>query len=137
MDIGREVFSFSKLGSIIIPRSVEKLGTKSFSGCEYLQTVTFESGSKLRKIGRNAFYGCSIAEIEIPQNCTFVTGLSFRRPELPINITIHEENENFIIKNETVFNKQKDTLIRYFGRGRAKFGIPNCIETISDGCFYE
>jgi hypothetical protein len=39
----------------VIPSSVVVLGEGSFSGCESLASVTFESGSRLERIEESAF----------------------------------------------------------------------------------
>jgi serine/threonine protein kinase len=59
-EIGKEVFSNSVLKSIRIPNNVEKLGDECFCCCEYLSEIVFESESKLKEIGNEAFYDCPL-----------------------------------------------------------------------------
>jgi hypothetical protein len=47
-----------------ITSSVEVLGDECFFGCTKLQSNTFERGSRLREVGRNAF-------LEVPVSPTF------------------------------------------------------------------
>ena len=50
------------LESIHIPSTVTKIGSGCFSGCKTLKEVTFEPGSGLQTIGKNAFDECSKLE---------------------------------------------------------------------------
>ncbi len=43
------------LTTLTIPASVETIGNNAFNKCRYLETVTFEEGSKLKSIGAGAF----------------------------------------------------------------------------------
>jgi hypothetical protein len=49
------VFYGTGLVEIIIPSSVEVLGRYCFAACKSLSSVTFESGSRLREVDRDAF----------------------------------------------------------------------------------
>ena len=65
--IGTQAFWGSSLVSISIPASVETIEGGAFCRCTALQTVTFEKGSKLKKIEGRHFYECtSLTSIEIP-----------------------------------------------------------------------
>jgi hypothetical protein len=55
--IEESAFSQSGLKSIEIPSSVVLLGKKSFYQCESLESVTFESGSRLERINKSMFEG--------------------------------------------------------------------------------
>jgi hypothetical protein len=54
------------LVEMTIPASVEVLGWNCFSDCKALFRVTFESGSRLSRIERRAFYQSSLVEVLIP-----------------------------------------------------------------------
>jgi hypothetical protein len=45
-----------------IGASIEKVGKDAFSGCQFLRSVTFERGSKVKVIESNAFDSCSALE---------------------------------------------------------------------------
>jgi hypothetical protein len=59
--------------SVVISSSIVDLGEWSFSECKSLQSVTFESGSRLERIGDFAFSGTELRSIEIP-SCVVVLG---------------------------------------------------------------
>ena len=77
--IWKEAFSGCKeLREIEIPASVEEIGEgcfkcEGFGGSSSLSRVTFGSGSVLRRIGKEAFFGCKeLREIEIPASVEVV-----------------------------------------------------------------
>ena len=84
-------FRCTSLNSIEIPASVETIGPSAFRKCTSLASVTFERGSQLKIIDRDAFYGCgSLVSIEIPINvesiergafvgCTVLASVSFEK----------------------------------------------------------
>jgi hypothetical protein len=53
--IEREAFFVTGLVLIVIPASVEMLSESCFYWCELLSSVTFESGSRLPPIEKEAF----------------------------------------------------------------------------------
>jgi hypothetical protein len=57
---------------IRIPSSVEFLGKECFYGCESLCEVTFESGSKLKRIEEHGFEGNCVSMIQIPSSVEFL-----------------------------------------------------------------
>jgi hypothetical protein len=55
------------LTSVCIPRSVTTIGHDCFAGCKQLALLTFETESKLCKIGSDAFDNCfALKSISIP-----------------------------------------------------------------------
>jgi hypothetical protein len=56
----------------LIPRTVEILGSKCFSGCKSLSSITFESNSCLTRIESGAFHESSIQSILIPSTILFI-----------------------------------------------------------------
>ncbi|MEG2107810.1 MAG: leucine-rich repeat protein, partial [Clostridia bacterium] len=66
------------LKSVIIPASVTELGERAFTEKYYLTSVTFESGSMLTTIGRQAFYRCTaLVNFTIPANVTSIKDSTF------------------------------------------------------------
>jgi hypothetical protein len=60
MRIESNAFSYSSLQSIVIPNSVEILGSFCFSRCKSLSSISFESNSRLMRIESHAFSGLSL-----------------------------------------------------------------------------
>ena len=83
--IGKEV-------SILIPKSVETIKTSSFYNCQTITSVTFEEGSQLTLIEKQAFYNCpQLKNFEFPstlkeihenafQSCSELTEVKINSP---------------------------------------------------------
>jgi hypothetical protein len=72
-----EAFSFSSLQSIVIPRSVEILGSMCFSFCESLSSITFESNSRLKRIDARALQNTSLRSVVIPPTVCYIACNAF------------------------------------------------------------
>jgi hypothetical protein len=55
------IFEVSGLKSIEIPSSVVVFGKSSFCQCKSLESVTFESGSRLKRIGKSTFENAAVS----------------------------------------------------------------------------
>lgn len=61
------------LQSITIPDSVETIGMWAFWDCSSLTSVSFGSNSQLRSIGSQAFKGCNLLSLTLPDNGNDIT----------------------------------------------------------------
>jgi hypothetical protein len=68
---------FGYCHSIVIPSSVVVLGKSSFCECESLESVTFESDSRLERIGNSAFRCSGLKSILIPSSVVVLGKGSF------------------------------------------------------------
>ena len=59
-------FCMTNLLDVMIPKSVEYLGDKSFRFCRSLFVFSFEDRSHLKYIGNECFDGCNIRDLVIP-----------------------------------------------------------------------
>jgi hypothetical protein len=134
-----------QLKSICIAASVESIARDCFAGIvgsgdppltlnSWLETVTFEQGSVLREIERDAFQGCrSLSRICIPASVEEMTGGSF--PDSPrCQIDVEPGNRYFDRQGDFVMSLNHDVAVRYFGPDWA-LTIPDEIETIGESCF--
>lgn len=64
--VGRHWLYGSKVQELFIPQSVEEIEDGAFADCWELRKITFAEGSKLTKIGREAFAFTNISEFEAP-----------------------------------------------------------------------
>jgi hypothetical protein len=69
--------NFSKSSAIEIGRNVEIFGSKCFSDCSSLSSITFESNSHLTRIESEAFFWLSLQSILIPRNLEIVCSECF------------------------------------------------------------
>jgi hypothetical protein len=86
---------FGSFRSIVIPSSVVVLGQGSFYECESLESVTFESGSRLERIEELAFSGSGLRSIEIPGSVSFIDGSAFT--DLSV-ISVAPDNMRFRVR---------------------------------------
>jgi hypothetical protein len=74
-------FAFANINvtSIVIPASVQTIGTEAFWRCFQLQSITFEDNSQLTTIGPAAFYECTglTTGITIPASVTSIGDSAF------------------------------------------------------------
>jgi hypothetical protein len=70
-------FRWSGLKSIEIPFSLVVLGRRSFCECKSLESVTFESGSRLERIKEFAFSESGLKSIVIPSSVVVLGEKSF------------------------------------------------------------
>jgi hypothetical protein len=131
-EIGKSAFEKCAIKSIRIPSNVEVIGEECFVFCQCLCEVTFEPGSKLKEIVKCAFGATGVGTINIPAECESLTGLSLVGLK---SVSISEGNKFFILRDDFVMNVSESVFIRYFG-GSERIAIQSCVESISDGCFY-
>lgn len=75
--IGDRAFRETGLVSVEIPSSVKEIGVYAFSGCEYLESVTFNEG--LEKINISAFAACvNLQEVILPSTLIIVEQYAFQ-----------------------------------------------------------
>ena len=63
---------FGCVTRVVVPRYVEVLGSRSFSGCSSIHDIEFESCSHLRKLCGHVFDGLSLSHLVLPKGlCNF------------------------------------------------------------------
>lgn len=60
-----------------IPASVTYIGDNAFTGCRFLTWMSFEEGSRLKTIGKEAFRGCSELAIALPEGLETIGPMAF------------------------------------------------------------
>jgi hypothetical protein len=81
------VFSKSGLTSIHLPASVTVIGESYISHCPSLVSITFESGSHLFQLAKEAFSGSGLTSIHLPASVTVIGEFSFSRSHSPASIS--------------------------------------------------
>ena len=92
--LGNSVFRYCEnLRTAVIPKSVKTIGTSLFSDCPALESVTFESGSKLKKLSDRMIYNdVSIRSFTVPDGVTDIGTYAFSRSgvktvNFPVSVT--------------------------------------------------
>lgn len=135
-----EKFAFNRcknLKGIIIPDSIANIGAYAFRGCESLTKIIIPNS--VTSVRNFAFYNCkSLKEITIPNSVTDINGSVFVGCTNLKNIIIREDNPNYIFIAGKLFNKDKTSLIRYFGDNKVvNYTIPDGVTSIGDCAFCE
>ena len=85
--INTEQYKGKNYERVFIPKSVEEIKSSAFEECKNLKEVVIEEGSRLTRIGLNAFIKCSsLAKINLPEGLTEIAPLAFFETALE-NIT--------------------------------------------------
>lgn len=79
------------LKTLSLPAYVTEIGKGAFYGCTALQSVTFEEGSQLNKIGEYAFMGCTaLPSIDIPATVEVIEKAAFYGCDALTSVIINE-----------------------------------------------
>jgi predicted metal-binding protein len=125
--------NFSTSPAIEIAENIEILGSKCFTYCKSLSSITFESNSRLRRIESFAFSYSSLQSIVIPKNVQFIDGSAFIGVTL-LSISIESGNDIFVIENSILIDVLHHKLIRNFSES-SELEISRNIEILGSNCF--
>ena len=96
----------TQIKRLVIGKDITYIGKFNFNTCSKLQSVTFEEGTKLERIGWGAFGYSSLPEITIPDTVTQIDGYAFYFCENLTKVTISESSGltsfgEFVFKADT------------------------------------
>lgn len=76
-NIAPNAFEDSRILSVTLPETLDRMGTESFKNCKYLTTVVFE-GQGPDIISEDAFYGCSsLMHVDLPDGLIQIDRYAF------------------------------------------------------------
>ena len=110
-----------RIKHVVIGKDITYIGKFNFYGCGKLQSVTFEEGTKLERIGWGAFGYSSLPEITIPDTVTQIDGYAFYFCEALTKVTI-SENSKLAALGNYVFKADKKITSLYIPDGVTKIG---------------
>ena len=116
-----------QIKQIVIGKDITYIGKFNFFRCSRLETVTFEEGSKLERIGWGAFGYSSLPAITIPDSVTQIDGYAFYYCSKLSNVEI-SENSKLTRMGEYVFKADTSLTSLY---------IPDCTVQIGAGLFQD
>ena len=129
-NMGAYIFTLCKnLENAEIPSKVENLGEMIFSGSG-LKSIKLR-GDKVKRIEREAFYGCKIREISITKNIEYINTNAFNACTELENINVDKENKNYIYNNGILMSSDESSVLFVSSKFYAKnstFEIPNGVE---------
>ena len=147
-EIDRGAFYKSKIESLEIPGSIERIEEATFIYCSKLKTVVLNEG--LREICESAFKGTKIESIVIPATVTKIHGDSYNK----IVFEVAEDNPNYEVIGDCLIEKKTKKIISvgktgivprdFNGIGLNAFfyseietlEIPSTVEKIDGGALY-
>ena len=126
--IGSISFSFSKLITINIPKSVKTIEGEAFENCSKLTTLTFEYKSEITSIGDYAFFVCeSLKSVNIPKSVETIGNYAFSQCTSLTSVTFSDNPSLNSIKDYAFKNCQSLTSI----------SIPKSVTSIGSYSFEE
>ena len=133
--IGSDSFRGNKyLNSVTIPDSVKVIQPRAFAECSNLSTLKF--GKNVEKIYDYVFYQTNIKEITLPEKLNYISGIAFLGNCVIKNINVDANNTNFSSNNGIVFSKDKKKIVLYpQGKTEKAYTIPSTVEEICDSAF--
>jgi hypothetical protein len=121
--------------SIVIPSSVVVLGQESFRKCKSLESVTFESGSRLERIEECVCFGSGLKSIAIPCSVTFIDGSAFGELSLA-SIGVSPDNMRFRVREYFLEHFDGSRIYRYFGSCHS-IVIPSSVFVLGKMSFHQ
>lgn len=116
-----------QIKQVVIGKDITYIGKFNFFRCSRLETVTFEEGSKLERIGWGAFGYSSLPAITIPDSVNRIDGYAFYYCSKLSNVEI-SENSKLTRMGEYVFKADTSLTSLY---------IPDCTVQIGAGLFQD
>ena len=106
---------------VVIGRDITAIGRFNFFWCNKLQSVTFEEGTKLERIGWGAFGYSSLPAITIPDSVTRIDGYAFYYCSKLTDVAI-SENSKLESLGEYAFQADTKMTSLYIPDGVTKIG---------------
>ncbi len=115
-----------------LPAGITQIGDNAFAGCTSLTDINIRED--VTSIGKNAFKNCSLLEsIYIPAT-TYLGDGAFAGC-YNMDISISEDNPNFIVQNNIVYNKAQTKIVTS-GKISSQLTIPETVTEIGEYAFY-
>ena len=134
--VGNSAFYRCKnLKNIEIPEGVTKIDGSAFIFCSSLEQIKLPQS--LVSIGSGAFDNCtSLISVELPDNA-IISSDTFKECKNLSDIVISDTNNNYIVKNGILYNKNMTRILCYpAGIKDTEFSVPDTVTTIDDLAFY-
>ena len=130
--IGSGAFRCTRVSSVSLPLELVKLGDNVFAECTNLKSLDFSEGAVISCIaGKNILEGTQGCHITLPNNL-----VKFHASFLPDGCipTISTENKSFLCHDVFVYTADKLELVRCF-RSTERIVIPRFVEYLGESCF--
>lgn len=130
--IGERAFQGCAFDTIDLPK-VETIGISAFLYCKNLRSINMP---KVRIIESAALYNCALTSLNLPATLDSIGGYALSCNSGLKYITIDEANENFVVKDNVLYDKDFTKLIQYLVGQEAKLiSVLNTVTTIANSAF--
>ena len=130
--IGERAFQGCAFDTIDLPK-VETIGISAFLYCENLKSINMP---KVRIIESAALYHCAFTSLNLPATLDSIGGYALSCNSGLKYITIDEANENFVVKDNVLYDKDFTKLIQYpVGQEAKLISVLNTVTTIANSAF--
>lgn len=135
-EIADEVFIYSEIKSVELPKSLRKIGKKAFFNASGLTKLEIPNG--VTTIENEAFFlNTSLKEIDIPSSVSYIGENAFSHETSLVKFVVDEKNKTYTSLNNVLYNKDYSTLINYpLGSKNTTYDINKATKTISSYAFY-
>ena len=125
----------NNLKKVILNEGVAKIEDSAFVFCSSLEQIKLPQS--LMSIGSGAFDNCtSLISVELPDNA-IISSNTFRGCKNLSKIVLSDTNNNYIVKNGILYNKNITRILCYpAGIKDTEFFVPDTVKTIGDFAFY-
>ena len=125
----------NNLKKVILNEGVAKIEGSAFVFCSSLEQIKLPQS--LMSIGSGAFDNCtSLISVELPDNA-IISSDTFRGCKNLSKIVLSDTNNNYIVKNGILYNKNTTRILCYpAGIKDTEFFVPDTVKTIGDFAFY-
>ena len=125
----------NNLKKVILNEGVAKIEDSAFVFCSSLEQIKLPQS--LTSIGSGVFGDCtSLISIELPDNA-IISSSTFRGCKNLSKIVLSDTNNNYIVKNGILYNKNITRILCYpAGIKDTEFFVPDTVKTIGDFAFY-
>ena len=125
----------NNLKKVILNEGVAKIEGSAFVFCSSLEQIKLPQS--LMSIGSGAFDNCtSLISVELPDNA-IISSDTFKECKNLSDIVISDTNNNYIVKNGILYNKNITRILCYpAGIKDTEFFVPDTVKTIGDFAFY-
>ena len=130
--IGERSFLSSTIRSITIPNSVTIIGENAFINSNYFTSLIIPESVK--EIDNAGFYGCEALESVTIKGSMPVLGTgAFAACDLLKTFII--EDENYVVKDGVLFNRELTKLVTCFGTTEGEYKIPDTVTETGGAAF--